>query len=151
MNSRPSRSRTKIRNQFPELVQANDNPVSWVPEDVKKEIINYLKVKKLQKDLAQQQFEDMVELGSYHGKNDKADDSRRAIRGPMDRFVTNIDGNEEPNTKMTGAKLRNNALFEIIHRSSIFSLHRFTQVPGQAPEDVHGLPKHRPPDAQFKR
>ncbi|KAL2493464.1 hAT dimerization domain-containing protein/transposase-related [Abeliophyllum distichum] len=53
----------------------------------------------------------MVELSSYHGKNDKTDDSRRAIRGPMDRFVTNIGGGEEPNTKMTGAKqkrLRNN-------------------------------------------
>ncbi|KAL2549937.1 Coproporphyrinogen oxidase [Forsythia ovata] len=53
----------------------------------------------------------MVELGSHHGKNDNADDSRRAIRGSIDKFVTNIGGDEKPNTKMTRAKmkeLRNN-------------------------------------------
>ncbi|KAL2524628.1 zinc finger protein [Abeliophyllum distichum] len=72
-------------------------PCPGVSEDVKNEIINYLKVEKLQKDLAQQQFEDMIELGSCYGKNDKTN-SRRSIRGPIDRFVTNIGGDEEQNT-----------------------------------------------------
>ncbi|CAI9764852.1 unnamed protein product [Fraxinus pennsylvanica] len=68
----------------------NVAPCPGVPAEVKQEIAEYMNAGNMKRQLSQQQFEDMVELGSYYEKNDTEKDSSRGIRGPMDRFVSNI-------------------------------------------------------------
>ncbi|CAI9767437.1 unnamed protein product [Fraxinus pennsylvanica] len=84
----------------------NVAPCPGVPADVKQEIAEYMNAGNMKRQLSQQQFEDMVELGSYYEKNDKEKDSSRGIRGPIDRFVSNMGGDDETHPKMNAAKMK---------------------------------------------
>lgn len=68
-----------------------------VPEEVKLEMGNYLKMKESKKSKKQQDFEEIVASGSYCGASSNAsasiDIEKMRVRGPMDRFVAR-DGDE---------------------------------------------------------
>ncbi|XP_039146824.1 uncharacterized protein LOC120284072 [Dioscorea cayenensis subsp. rotundata] len=76
-----------------------------VLEEVKQEMHSYLKISDIAKQVAQKRFDDMVDSGSYVGGRVSLKDvnscpnpfetssggSSRGIRGPMDRFIANLE------------------------------------------------------------
>ncbi|XP_057779563.1 uncharacterized protein LOC130998147 [Salvia miltiorrhiza] len=70
-----------------------------VPDEVKQEILDYVKRGTTAKEKRQEKFYDMVDAGAYFRGNSNpacevADDTR-SIRGPMDKFLVHVDDNTD--------------------------------------------------------
>ncbi|POO03944.1 hypothetical protein TorRG33x02_002480, partial [Trema orientale] len=79
----------------------NVAPCKEVPKDVKNELVEYSKGTK-NKHLAQAQIDERVDSGAYFGsvmdggaKSCHLISSTRGVRGPMDRFIVNLDDDDE--------------------------------------------------------
>ncbi|PON81370.1 Zinc finger, BED-type [Trema orientale] len=80
----------------------NVAPCKEVPEDVKNEFVEYLSKGTKNKHLAQAQFDERVDSDAYFGsvmdggaKSCNPISSIRGVRGPMNRFITNLDDDDE--------------------------------------------------------
>ncbi|XP_039117838.1 uncharacterized protein LOC120253587 [Dioscorea cayenensis subsp. rotundata] len=82
-------------------------PCDKVPPDVKQEINDYVKKKQAMKHKTQEEFDLSVDVSSYFGTRPSFEgmdscpsehNHTRGVRGPMDRFVTNVDGEDEVDT-----------------------------------------------------
>lgn len=80
----------------------NVAPCKEVPEHVKNEFVEYLSKGTKNKLLAQAQFDERIDSGAYFGsvmdggtKRCNPISSTRGVRGPMDRFIMNLDDDEE--------------------------------------------------------
>ncbi|XP_020682348.1 uncharacterized protein LOC110099509 [Dendrobium catenatum] len=71
----------------------NVAPCSKVPDAVRDEIKSYMNKSTTSKHLAQKQFEDRVDAGSYYGSESRNGSSstihNRGVRDPMDQYMTN--------------------------------------------------------------
>ncbi|PON40369.1 hypothetical protein TorRG33x02_340460, partial [Trema orientale] len=79
----------------------NVAPCNEVPEDVKNEFVDYLSKGTKNKHLTQAQFDERVDSGAYFGsvmdgsaKSCNPIPSTRGVRGPMDRFIVNLDDDD---------------------------------------------------------
>ena len=88
----------------------NVRPCPKVPDDVKKEINDYMNKWAVEKRVAHQKFEEMVDVGSYYGdgfvgscQSPQVVSDR--VRGPMDKFLNNVvddkEANERPSLRTT--------------------------------------------------
>nr|GMD91954.1 Ribonuclease H-like domain containing protein [Ipomoea batatas] len=83
-------------------------PCDKVPEAVKQQCVDLLNKLKTKKNLAQMEFEQSVEVGSYFGSGREGEDegnvasggsvSKRGIRGPMDRYMVKGNSSGEQTT-----------------------------------------------------
>nr|GMC79897.1 Ribonuclease H-like domain containing protein [Ipomoea batatas] len=83
-------------------------PCDKVPEAVKQQFVDLLNKLKTKKNLAQMEFEQCVEVGSYFGSGREGEDegnvasggsvSNRGIRGPMDRYMVKGNSSGEQTT-----------------------------------------------------
>lgn len=85
----------------------NVAPCKEVPNEVKNEFIEYLKQGVLKKQVAQMNMEEMIETCSYFKKegSQMAPISTRGIRGPIDRFVANVGGDDVHFKDMTATEM----------------------------------------------
>lgn len=92
-------------------------PCTKVPDDVKKEIGEYLKKGEKSRMDTQRNREEMIDSGSYYktqnpswvgssgGRGSSGGSvSQRGVRGPMDRFVLDVDGDAEPDSNPRNEK-----------------------------------------------
>ncbi|KAI0526896.1 hypothetical protein KFK09_002489 [Dendrobium nobile] len=103
----------------------NVGPCAKVPDEVKKECTNYLKKFATTKEVTQRNMEEMIGNSSYYGSQHEGSSteshlvsSDRGSRGPMDRFMLNIDNDENINTQdiqppTTTKELRNRVCLDI--------------------------------------
>ncbi|KAM7518947.1 hypothetical protein LguiB_017909 [Lonicera macranthoides] len=81
-------------------------PCAKVPDEVKYEIKEYLKKGEKSRNDVQRNREEIIDSGSYYqrqnpsiGGSSGGSVSQKGIRGPMDRFVGDVDGDGEPKSK----------------------------------------------------
>ena len=83
-------------------------PCAKVLEEVKQELLDYLKQTTLTKHMNKQRFEEMVGSGSYFGSHTSLKEvnscptpssSCRGVRGPMARFMVNLTIDDDDNAK----------------------------------------------------
>ncbi|KAL0921491.1 hypothetical protein M5K25_008568 [Dendrobium thyrsiflorum] len=85
----------------------NVAPCSKVPDTIREEIKSYMNKSTTSKHLAQKQFEDRVDVGSYYGSERSVRDSSssmkpissRGARGPMDHYMVDTSEDTPPTTQ----------------------------------------------------
>ncbi|KAL0925770.1 hypothetical protein M5K25_004140 [Dendrobium thyrsiflorum] len=84
----------------------NVAPCASVPDNVKDEIVAYMKKSTTTKHLQQEQFDERVEQGAYYGsesgKGSSSTINNRGARGPMDQYMVNP-GEDRGQTQMMPA------------------------------------------------